>query len=185
MEKSKQNDPFATWLKAYRGAARRDKYRQVAARLEGVGYDPRRAHEVVEDTIHCIALTTAFFGIDGRAGLEAFLRLQAYDVSASGARYLLRFEPFAVAFLLVDDLDQVDLVDLFDSPPGFRHLYVNRVDEKDMTKKELKDLVRAVKADFRYDYAPAELVLDIDVVSAGIGVEVYEVDRCRATGAHH
>ena len=56
MEKSKQNDPFATWLKAYRAAARRDKYRQVAARLEGVGFDPRRAPEVVEDTIQCLSL---------------------------------------------------------------------------------------------------------------------------------
>lgn len=165
------------WAQAYRATARRDTYRLLTARLRDLGLDAVNAPEVIENTIRRVALVCAHETLDGRSEQSDFLRLQTYDAARSGARYLLRFEPSEIAFLLVNELRQIDLVDLFNTPPGFIHLYVDHVDGTDFTREELADLDEAIQHDFYFDYGEDEIPLEIETSVAGVVVNVCEADE--------
>lgn len=166
-----------TWTRAYRTTARRDTYRLLAARLRDLGLDGVNVPTVVENTIRRVGLVCAHETLDGRPEVSDFLRLQTYDAARSGARYLLRFEPSEIAFLLVNELRQIDLVDLFNAPPRFVHLYIDHVDGTDFSREELDDLDVAIQHDFYFEYSEDEITLEIETSVAGVVVNVCDADE--------
>ena len=170
-------DAASTWEDAYRAAAKQDRHGLLAERLEELIGDPELAPEVVENTIWLVALVCACYYVDGRDGIEGFLRLQTYDFSDSEAKYLLRFEPAGVGFLLVNDMSQVSLGDIFDAPPGFRHIYIERVDGKPLSGREGLRLKKAIRDDFYSDYGRDEVSLSFETSSHAIVLTAFEVDE--------
>ena len=162
------------WEKAYRVAAKQDRHGVFAERLEALIGDPDLAPEVIDSTIQLVTLVCAYYAMDGREGVDEFLRLQTYDFDKSDAMYLLRFEPAGVAFLLVNDMKQVDLVDIFDSPPGFRHVYIERVDGKPLSGRERQRLKKAIRDDFYFDYGRDEINLSFDICEYQVVATLWE-----------
>lgn len=169
------HDALRAWATAFRAAAEDDQYQLLRERLGEVGFVAEVAPAAVENTIERVAALTAYAAMEDRS-IDELLRLQTYDPSASGARYLLRFEPH-VAFLAVDRLRQVDLADLFNHPPGFTSMDVEHIDGSPFEQAELDELTRAVREDFAYDFEEDELTLEIYESESGLGVNVCESDE--------
>jgi len=124
----------------------------------------------VAATVQRVAMSLAFMSIDGRDDAAAFLRLQTYDPAKSTARYRYWFEHDA-GWLLVTQKSDLDLADLFSSPPGFQGLRIEHTDGSDFDPGEHDRIVKEIEDDVYFDFSEEELQLDVR--EHPWGLEVY------------
>lgn len=175
---------FTTWARAFRAEAAADDYRVAVSgwqngvlTIEGET-DPIqkwRARELVRDTVELVAIILAYYRMDGRDDAGTFLRLQTYDPALSSGSYLLLFEQgrFRRARIVVEDLDQVDLADLYEAVK-FDILVLYHCDGSEFTAGEHEHLRQAILDDVRWDLSEEELCVDLHDFPTGLHVEFTE-----------
>jgi hypothetical protein len=156
---------LVAWTRRYLREASQDLYAKDGSRASRV----KNARRAVDTTITLVRETAFLLALDGRKPehILRFVRKQVYDVRASSSRYLLEFVDFDLSrcWLLVDDLDEVDLEDIVGaaefSRRSIEHFEVGRANGKPLTKRELATLARKVRDDHCFDDAsgqPLEIV---------------------------
>jgi len=165
---------LVAWTRRYLREASQDLYAKVFERLFDAKDGSRvsrvkNARRAVGTTITLVRETAFLLALDGRKPehILKFVRKQVYDVRASSSRYLLEFVDFDLSrcWLLVDDLDEVDLEDIVGaaefSRRSIEHVEVGRANGKPLTKRELATVARKVRDDHCFDDAsgqPLEIV---------------------------
>lgn len=188
MDKQKQRatlDALSAWERTFKADARADKSRLLREHLAILGLEGESSNALAA-TIHAVQTSVIYLMMDGSKYNE-FLDLQRYDPSsAPGARYAFTFDFYrGFGRVLVANLRQIDLADLFDAPwnehrvAGYTTFWISRVDGHKFRKKEVDKLEDDVLADYMFDYDEEELSVIFDTADDGrtIRVDVYEVDE--------
>jgi hypothetical protein len=173
-------EDFQSWAEGYLADAETDGYRIARAGWEdGTASlddeeDPiqeDRVRGMVRDTVLLVGLALAYYRMDGRDGAERFLRLQTYDPARSEGRYRLLFElgRYRRTQLMVEELRQVDLADLWDAV-WFRHVVIWHYDGSSFAPGEHEELRGAVLADVRYDFTEEDVALEFSEFPGGLDV---------------
>lgn len=172
---------YHRWARRFRMEAASDDYRLVVAGWErGVvtlaserePIQKWRARELVRDTIELLALVVSLYQMDGREGGERLLGLQTYDPTRSEGRYLLLFElgKYRRTQVVVDELRQVDLADLYDAL-GFAILVISHCDGSDFAPDEHAALREAIDGDVHWDREYDDVRLVFQEYPTGMQVE--------------
>jgi hypothetical protein len=116
-----------------------------------------------------LSIYSGFASIDHPRGrLRRLLSKQRYDPSnAARVRYAATFGvgELASARILVEDLAEIDLADLYLVPweryklVGYNSLWLSRVDGRPLGPREVDGLETAVKNDLRFDFPEDEIAL--------------------------
>jgi hypothetical protein len=160
------------WEQQFRAAAQADRYAALRAHLRRLEL-PSKPRVLLEGTIRVVRMCAAYATIDDRdQAFHRFLDRQRYDPSdAAGARYVFTFDLYDKAFarVLATTQDTVlDLADLYSSPwndyeiVGFHRLWISRLNDTKLTRKDIRDLKREITDDLRFDYSEDEVAFWFD-----------------------
>ena len=176
------------WVARFLAEAEDDEYLRFLARREREGYcdTVEWAREAIRNTTGLVCLAAAGMKLElPNQRVEAFLRMQVYDLANGRTRYVLTFLAgvYPWARLLTNDLGRLDLAFLFDAT-GFSHLTIERLDGKALADRERRKLKEAVRRDFFYD-APdpdEDLILAFDSDPTALHVMPRTQPRERGAG---
>ena len=178
-------DGFSTlvqrWAEEYRAEAEADGYNEWMDDLEHLDDPVEAGRERVEQVVvllDTIALYQRADSPEDPSRIEALLKKQTYRRADSAARYAVHFcgSPVDDAEVLVDRLNEIDLVDLFNHI-GFVNVGVCllKPDEKGIEEQEVKALEQAVLEDFHFDYIEDEISVVFERFEIGTVATVREL----------
>ncbi|MFL5302213.1 MAG: hypothetical protein ACJ79R_17935 [Anaeromyxobacteraceae bacterium] len=164
----------ARWELGFRRQAQEDRFEQAGERLTTDSTGRRRAAEArraVDDTVQVVRVTIPWLALAQRKtpAIRSFLAKQSYGNWSEAARYVVEFVDFDLSpcWVLVDDLDEIDLDDMISSQHAARrmveHVGIGRTDGRSLSRSEGRRIAKLVKDDLLFDRVGEEEHLEIEV----------------------
>ena len=164
---------LARWELGFRHEALGDRFEQARQHLKTDKVGRRRATEArraVDDTANLVRMTACLLAVDqrGTAAVRSFLAKQRYGDSSKAARYLIVFVDFdqSPCWLLVDELDEVDLDDVISAQPSsgrtVEHIEISRTDGQPLSTRESRRIAKRVTDDLFFDRDPESEHIEIE-----------------------
>lgn len=161
------NANLKRWISKFRKDARTDQHTLFRKHLRDLAL-PDDPELLTEGTIQVVIASAAYASLDGQS-FATFLNMQRYDpAEAIDAKYAFTFDLCgkASARILVPTKAIIpDLADLYGHQwedykvCGYRSMYISRIDQRKMGRREIARLERDVTNDLRFDYGEEELDL--------------------------